>query len=104
MIQANSLFHALMALKTVQEAEAFLQDLCTPTELQAMADRWRVLLLLKEGKPYREIYELTGVSLATIVRVARTLQFGEGGYDRVFKRLNTQPARVKKEKTNDGHQ
>nr|WP_284347006.1 Trp family transcriptional regulator [Xanthomonas oryzae] len=53
--------------------QAFLRDLCTPAELEAMADRWRVVPLLVKGVPYREIHELTQVSVTTIGRVARTL-------------------------------
>jgi TrpR-related protein YerC/YecD len=59
---------------------AFLDDLCTPSELSAMAERWRVAQLLEEGIPYREIYEKTGVSTATVTRVARALASGAGGY------------------------
>ncbi len=59
---------------------AFLLDLCTPAELEAMTDRWHVVPLLGQGIPYREIHELTGVSVTTIGRVARTLERGAGGY------------------------
>ena len=45
-----------------------------------MADRWRVAQLLAEGMPYREIHENTGVSTATVTRVARALTYGEDGY------------------------
>ena len=60
--------------------KAFLQDLCTPAELEAMTDRWRVVPLLQQGMPYREIHDLTLVSVTTIGRVARTLERGTGGY------------------------
>ena len=49
-------------------------------ELEAMADRWKVVPLLQQGVPYREIHERTGVSVTTIGRVARTLEHGAGGY------------------------
>ena len=45
-----------------------------------MADRWRVVPLLLERVPYREIHERTGVSVTTIGRVARTIEYGEDGY------------------------
>lgn len=54
-------------------------DLCTPAELEAIADRWKVVPLLAEGVPYREIHDRTGVSVTTIGRVART-RTGAGGY------------------------
>ncbi len=59
-----------------------------PAELQAFADRWRVVELLREGKPYREIYELTGVSVTTVGRVARFLADGNGGYQIALQRLD----------------
>ncbi len=67
---------------------AFLRDLCTPAEIQAMADRWAVVDYLKHDKPYREIHKLTGVSLTTIGRVARFLITGNGGYEMARTRLH----------------
>jgi len=71
---------ALAALKTAEEVRAFLRDLCTPAEIQAMADRWAVVEPLERSIPYREIHRLTGVSVTTIGRVARFLKSGNGGY------------------------
>ena len=56
----------------------FLQDLCTPAELRSMAERWRVAQMLNEEIPYRKIYEKTGVSTATVTRVARAFSEGKG--------------------------
>lgn len=84
----RNLFNAILALKSVEECRAFFHDLCTPAELQALADRWAVVGLLKDGLPYREIHKLTGVSLTTIGRVARCLLNGDGGYQIVSQRLH----------------
>ncbi|MCD6048179.1 MAG: trpR [Gammaproteobacteria bacterium] len=84
----QDLFKAIAALQTKEEVKKFLQDLCTPAEIQAMADRWRVVDLLKQDEPYRQIYEKTGVSVTTIGRVARCLLLGEGGYNLIYKRLH----------------
>ena len=81
------LAQALATLKTPEELTAFLRDLCTPAELEAMADRWRVVPLLRDGVPYREIHERTGVSVTTTGRVARTLEQGHGGYAVAIDRL-----------------
>src|ERR1700739_2293524 len=78
---------ALAALETPEEVRAFLRDLCTPAELQAMADRWAVSEPLKRAVPYREIHRLTGVSVTTIGRVARFLTGGYGGYPTAPPRL-----------------
>lgn len=83
----HRLYEAVMTLKNVDEARDFFCDLCTPAELQAMADRWRVVGLLREGRPYREIHDLTGVSVTTIGRVARFIEYGNGGYRRAIERI-----------------
>lgn len=83
----RALFQAVLALESVDEARAFLRDLCTPAELQAMADRWAVVAPLERGLPYREIHDRTGVSVTTIGRVARFLDAGFGGYRLVAARL-----------------
>lgn len=82
-----ALYEAILSLKTVPEAAQFFNDLCTPAELQDMADRWQVLLPLTQEVPYRKIHELTGVSVTTIGRVARSLKYGTGGYNLILKRV-----------------
>src|SRR3546814_6229872 len=76
----KALAKALAALDRPEDVAAFLEDLCTPAELEAMADRWRVVPLLLKGVAYRDIHERTRVSVTTIGRVARTLERGAGGY------------------------
>jgi TrpR-related protein YerC/YecD len=76
----ESLCRALLALDNVAEMRAFLRDLCTPAELEALIDRWRVVPYILKGMPYREIHERTAVSITTIGRVARFLNQGNGGY------------------------
>lgn len=83
----RALYEAIAALKSAEECRAFLRDLCTPAELQAMADRWAVVSFLNRGVPYRKIHHLTGVSVTTIGRVARFLTLGNGGYATVARRL-----------------
>ena len=83
----DALARALAALSKSEDVRAFLEDLCTPAELEAMADRWKVVPLLLEGVPYREIHDRTLVSVTTIGRVARTLERGTGGYGTAARRL-----------------
>lgn len=89
----KALAKAFASLERPEDVRAFLEDLCTPAELEAMADRWRVVPLLLQGVPYREIHDRTLVSVTTIGRVARTLERGAGGYAtaarRQFPRLST---------------
>jgi TrpR-related protein YerC/YecD len=83
----RNLVEAVLTLKSVEECRAFLRDLCTPAELQAMADRWAVVECLQRGMPYREIHGQTGVSVTTIGRVARYLAQGNGGYALAAQRI-----------------
>ncbi len=68
----RNLVAAMLTQRTPEELRAFLKDLCTPAELQAMADRWAVVEYLQQQLPYREIHRITGVSVTTIGRVARS--------------------------------
>jgi TrpR-related protein YerC/YecD len=83
----RALLQAVLTLRTVEECRDFFRDLCTPAELQALADRWNVVGLLQSGLPYREINRQTGVSVTTIGRVARYLAAGNGGYALAARRL-----------------
>ena len=82
----RNLFTAVASLRNADECRAFFRDLCTPAEIQAMADRWAVVDWLMRGVPYREINRLTGVSVTTVGRVARCLADGNGGYSLVVRR------------------
>jgi TrpR-related protein YerC/YecD len=86
---ARSLSEALLTLQTPEEMRRFLEDLCTPAEIEAMVDRWRVAQLVNQGNSYRDIRELTGVSVTTIGRVARFIEMGMGGYRTVLDRLGS---------------
>lgn len=86
-VAIDALAYALASLKDPAEVRAFLEDLCTPAELEAMGDRWRVVPQLLQGLPYREIHERTKVSVTTIGRVARCLERGAGGYRIAARRL-----------------
>ena len=87
-----ALAEAMVRLRTPAQMQAFLEDLCTPAELEAMTDRWKVVPLLLEGLPYREIHDRTAVSVTTIGRVARTLDRGAGGYVAAIKRRPSRSA------------
>lgn len=76
----RSLCEALLSLRSVEEMRAFLDDLCTPAEREAMRDRWSVVPHLLAGEPYWQIHDATAVSITTIGRVARCLDQGAGGY------------------------
>ena len=76
----RDLFETIASLRTKEEAERFLRDLCTRAELDAMAHRWQMARLLDKGLPYLEVARRTHASTTTVTRVAQWLRRGEGGY------------------------
>lgn len=85
---ADNLFKAILTLETVEECYDFFEDLCTISEIKAMAQRFQVAKMLKENHVYADIEEKTGASSATISRVNRCLQYGSDGYVKVLEKLN----------------
>ena len=91
-----ALYETILKLKDLDECCRFFEDLCTPTELQAMEQRFDVAVLLTDGMIYNEILERTGASSATLSRVNRSLAFGHGGYEVYFDRRDAAADRRKK--------
>ncbi len=85
--ELNNLYEAILKLQSVSECKKFFRDLCTLSELSAMTERFEVVKMLTQDKPYREICKKTGSSTATITRVAHWLHHGMGGYKIVLERI-----------------
>ena len=88
---SDALYKAILLLKTEEEVYNFFQDLCTVSELRSMEQRFDVAVLLHNGMIYNDILEKTGASSATISRVNRSLNYGNGGYQVFFDRSEAQP-------------
>ena len=84
----DNLFKAILSLKNIDECYNFFEDICTISEIKAIAQRLEVARLLGEGITYAEISEKTGASTATISRVNRALNYGADGYKIVLNRVN----------------
>jgi TrpR-related protein YerC/YecD len=82
------LFESILTLKNIDECYKFFEDLCTINEIQSMAQRMQVAIMLKKRKTYIDIAHTTGASTATISRVNRSLSYGNEGYNLVFERIN----------------
>ena len=80
----KELYGALLALETEEEAEIFLEDLCTIKELESMCQRLNAAKMLLNGKTYNEIVDTTEISSATLARVSKCVQYGNGGYKTVL--------------------
>ena len=76
----DRLFKVILGLKNEEECYAFFEDICTIKELQDMAQRMDVAVLLDEGMNYQKISQEVNVSTATISRVSKCLNYGSGGY------------------------
>lgn len=83
----DELCKALLSLKTQEECYAFLEDICTIKELLEMSQRLSVAKLLSQGMSYAQISQKTGVSTATISRISRCIEYGNGGYKMIIERL-----------------
>ena len=85
--EVDELFKAIMSLDSVEECYKFFEDACTIKEVLEIAQRLKAAKMLREGVNYAEITKETGMSTATISRVNRCLEYGEGGYSMVLDRL-----------------
>lgn len=81
------LFEAILKLEDVNECYNFFEDICTISELKALAQRLHVAKMLREKKTYTEIAEETKASTATISRVNRCLNYGADGYNLVLDKM-----------------
>ena len=86
MTSEDELFATIASLRTASEARRFFRDLCTRSELEAMAHRWEVAKLLDQGLPYLEVARRAHASTTTVTRVAQWLRNGEGGYRLALRR------------------
>ncbi|MGS0765355.1 YerC/YecD family TrpR-related protein [Syntrophomonas curvata] len=82
------LVKALLTLRSEEDAYRMLDDLCTISEIKAMAQRLQVARLLSRDITYNTIASSTGASTATISRVKRCLNYGADGYRRVLENMD----------------
>lgn len=83
----ENLFMGILKLRNKKEVEKFLRDLLTVSEIKSFAMRFKVANMLRDGHTYKEIEKKTGMSSTTIARINRWLEYGEGGYKLILKRL-----------------
>lgn len=85
--EIEDFFEAVLELESVEECKKFFEDICTIKEMESISQRLEVAKMLKAGETYTSIVSRTGASTATISRVNRCLNYGDGGYNIVLKRL-----------------
>ncbi|MBY4798154.1 TrpR-like protein YerC/YecD [Collinsella sp. AGMB00827] len=86
-VDVQQLVDAFLLLKTKDDIQAFLTDLCTPREICDFAQRLQVARCLDEGESYVEVQTETGASSTTVSRVSKALNGSWGGYRRVLVEL-----------------
>lgn len=74
----KELYKLLATLESAEDFETLFGDLCTFKEIEQMAQRIKAAKLLIEGKTYSQITELCDISPATLSRVSRCVQYGDG--------------------------
>ena len=82
--KTDALFELIASITDPADCKALFQDLCTAKEIENMAERVYAAKLLLEGKTYNQIMELADISSATLSRVSRCVQYGEG-YSKLLK-------------------
>jgi TrpR-related protein YerC/YecD len=91
----DQLFDTVLDLRTVEECEAFFEDLCTLKEISDLSHRLEVARLLRSGATYEEVIVAMRKALgrqpvpstATISRINRFLKYGAGGYRTMLDRM-----------------
>ena len=80
----NDLYRIIASLNTEEECRDLFEDLCTQKELEKMAERIYAARLLLEGKTYNQVIAEADISSATLSRVSRCVQYGNG-YSKLLK-------------------
>ena len=82
--KTDALYELIASITDPADCKALFQDLCTAKEIENMAERVFAARLLIEGKTYNQIMEVADISSATLSRVSRCVQYGDG-YSKLLK-------------------
>jgi len=80
----SELYKIIVSLRTEADCKAFFEDLCTVKEVENMAERCFAARLLLEGNTYSQVMAQAEISSATLSRVSRCVQYGQG-YSKILK-------------------
>ena len=81
----NALFQLIASLGSVEDCRALFEDMCTIKEVENMAERCFAAKLLMEGNTYNQVMAQADISSATLSRVSRCVQYGNG-YSKLLKK------------------
>ena len=74
----EALYSLILKLQTPEDCHKLFDDLCTVKEIEKMAERIQAAKLLLEGKTYQQVMAQSNISSATLSRVSRCVQYGDG--------------------------
>ena len=77
-VEIKELYEFFASLKTAEDFEKVFVDLCTNSEIEAMAQRLKSAKLLLKGETYEQIIAKTDISSATLSRVSKCVKYGTG--------------------------
>ena len=83
----RDLLSVLASLDDPKDLNKLLWDLLTDSEIESIRERWTIVKLLADGESQRRVRDRVGVSVATVSRGSRQLQYGSGGFQLAFDTL-----------------
>ena len=81
----NALYDLIASIDDPEDIRALFDDLCTRKEIDNMAERVFAAKLLLQGNTYSQVMSQADISSATLSRVSRCVQYGQG-YSRLLKK------------------
>ena len=80
----EQLYRLIADIQDPEDIRVLFDDLCTRKEIENMAERVFAARLLMEGNTYNQVMARSDISSATLSRVSRCVQYGQG-YSRLLK-------------------
>lgn len=77
-MKIRQLCQMMASIQSEADIAALFDDLCTRKELENMAERLYAARLLLEGNTYQQVMSQADISSATLSRVSRCVQYGNG--------------------------
>ena len=80
-----ALYELIAQISDPEDIRSLFDDLCTRKEVANMAERVHAAKLLLDGNTYSQVMAQADISSATLSRVSRCVQYGNG-YSRLLKK------------------
>ena len=80
-----ALYELIAQISDPEDIRSLFDDLCTRKEVANMAERIHAAKLLLSGNTYSQVMSQADISSATLSRVSRCVQYGNG-YSRLLKK------------------